>query len=103
MAEPDEQQRASKVDAKCPGASEREGQRSRRHGVANLCQAVHSVASTTSRMAASAIPSRARLSAVQPKAITIRRLSEASSRKSTLSAKSDTEPIAKATANLTPK
>src|SRR5262245_66106289 len=32
MAEPDEQQRASKVDAKCPGAGEREGHRSRRHG-----------------------------------------------------------------------
>jgi hypothetical protein len=54
-------------------------------------------------MAASAIPSRARLSAVQPKAVAIRRLSEASSRKSTLSANSDTEPIAKATANSTPK
>jgi hypothetical protein len=54
-------------------------------------------------MAASAIPTRARLSGLQPKAITIRRLSEASSRKSTLSANSDTEPIAKATANSTPK
>jgi hypothetical protein len=75
MAEPDEQEGASKVDGERARAGEREGQRGRRHGGG----------------------------AVQPNAVAIRRLSEASSRKSTLSANSDTEPIAKATANSTPK
>ena len=70
----------------------------------NFCQAVHSVASPGTRMmAASAMPARTRAGADQPSASTIRRLIAVSSRKSTLSANSDTEPMARATANSTPK
>src|SRR5258708_37657398 len=73
-------------------------------GALILCHAVQSVASPgTSRTPASTIPSRARLRAVQPKATAIKRLTEASSRKSMLSANRETEPMASATANSTPK
>src|SRR4051794_9882717 len=59
-------------------------------GTQNFSHAVQSVAKPgTRRIPASSIPTRARFLAVQPSAATIRRLTEASSRKSTLSAKSD--------------
>lgn len=54
-------------------------------------------------MNASAILTRALFLAVQPSATKIRRFTEASSRKSMLSANSDTELIARATLNSTPK
>ena len=57
----------------------------------------------TRRMPARAIPRRARFRAVQPSAKTIRKLTDASSKKSTLSANSDTEPMAIAVVNSTPK
>src|ERR1700682_694803 len=67
-------------------------------------QAVQRVASPgTKRIPASAIPTRARRAADQPIAARIRRLTEASSRKSTLAANSETEPIERATANSIPK
>jgi hypothetical protein len=70
----------------------------------NFSQAVQSVAMAgTIRMPASVIPTRARRAALHPKAARIRKLTEASSRKSMLSANNDTEPIARATANSTPK
>ena len=73
-------------------------------GSQNLSQAVHSVARPgTSRMPAKTLPSKARRDALQPSATKMSKLIEASSRKSTLSANSDTEPIAVATANSTPK
>jgi hypothetical protein len=49
------------------------------------------------------MPMRARRTADQPSAAKMRKLIEASSRKSTLSANSATEPIARATANSMPK
>jgi hypothetical protein len=57
----------------------------------------------TSRISASTMPSAARRRAGQPSATAISVLIDASSRKSTLSANSDTEPIARATENSTPK
>jgi hypothetical protein len=67
-------------------------------GDMNLSHAVQSVARPgTSRIPASAMPSRARLVALHPSATAIKRLTEASSRKSTLSAKSETEPMVRAT------
>src|SRR3546814_1155617 len=69
-------------------------------GAPILSHAVHKVASPgTSRMPASAIPSRARLRTVQPSASRISKLTEASSRKSTESANSETDPISSATAH----
>jgi hypothetical protein len=50
-----------------------------------------------------AIPTSARLRALQPKAIRISPFTAASSRKSIESANSETEPIARATENSTPK
>src|SRR3954447_16986437 len=62
-------------------------------GALSFVHAVQIVASAgTSRMPARAIPSRARFAALQPSATAIKMLTEASSRKSTLSANSDTEP-----------
>ena len=53
----------------------------------NFCHAVHSSANPgTSNTAASSMPTRARLRADQPRATAIRKLTLASSRKSTLSA-----------------
>ena len=73
-------------------------------GRLNLDHAIHSVAIPgASRMAARHMPNRVRLTAVQPSAAKIRRFTSASSRKSTLSANSETEPILEATANSTPK
>src|SRR5689334_13482424 len=73
-------------------------------GTLNLVQAIQSVAAAgTRRTPASSMPSRARFAAVQPSAAAIRMLTEASSRKSTLSANRDTDPMASATANSTPK
>jgi hypothetical protein len=73
-------------------------------GNQNLSQAVHSVARPgTSRMPASTMPRRARRGALHVSATKMSRLIDASSRKSTLSANSETEPIASATANSTPK
>ena len=73
-------------------------------GAMNFCHAVHSVeAPGTSKIPATAIPRRARLLALQPSATAIKKLTDVSSKKSMLSAKSDTEPIATATANSTPK
>ena len=77
---------------------------SRTTGRLNFCHAVQRVARPgTSRMAASAMPTRARHLALQPSATRISRLTEVSSRKSIESANRDTEPIASATANSTPK
>ena len=73
-------------------------------GSTNFPQAVHSVARPgTSRISASAMPTRERRAADHAIAKKISRLTEVSSRKSMLSANSDTEPIASATANSTPK
>ena len=73
-------------------------------GNASFCHAVQSVARPgASRMPASTIPTSARRRAPQPSAARMSRLTEASSRKSMLSANSDTDPIASATANSTPK
>ena len=73
-------------------------------GTLNFCQAVHSVASAgTSRINANAMPSLARAFGGQPSAKAISRLTDASSRKSMLSANSETEPIASATTNSIPK
>ena len=70
----------------------------------NLCQAIHKVARPgTSNIAASSIPTRARALADQASAARTRKLTEASSRKSMLSANSDTEPIDSATAHSIPK
>ncbi|MCY1298027.1 hypothetical protein D9M70_474910 [compost metagenome] len=70
----------------------------------NFAHAVHKKASAgTSRMNAIAMPTRARLRAVHASAKKIRRFTDASSRKSTLSAKRDTEPMASATTNSTAK
>jgi hypothetical protein len=55
------------------------------------------------RLNNSAIPTRARHTRVIPSAATMSRLTEASSRKSMLSARSDTEPIRRAVMNSTPK
>ena len=54
-------------------------------------------------MSASSEPSAARRRTDQPSASAISVLIDASSRKSMLSANSDTEPIARATPNSTPK
>ena len=54
-------------------------------------------------MPASTMPILARALALQRKATRMRKLTEASSRKSMLSANSDTEPILSATANSTLK
>ena len=51
---------------------------------------------------ASSIPIRARFRAVHPNANAISRLTDASSKKLTLSANSDTEPMAVAKANSIP-
>jgi len=73
-------------------------------GSRNFCQAVQTVLRPgISRITPSAIPKRARLVALQPSATAITRLIEVSSRKSTLSARSETEPITIATPNSTPK
>lgn len=73
-------------------------------GSRNFCHAVQTVLRLgMSKIPARAIPKRARLVARQPRATAISRLIEVSSRKSTLSAKSDTEPMANATLNSTPK
>ena len=70
----------------------------------NLAHAAHRVAMPgTSRRPAIAMPTRARRATLQPRAATMRRLTAASSRKSTLSANSETEPMARATANSMPK
>jgi hypothetical protein len=70
----------------------------------NLCQAMPKLARPgTSRMAASAFPTRDRAAVLQPKASRIKRLTEASSRKSIESANSETDPIERATANSIPK
>ncbi len=62
--------------------------------MSNFSHAVQTVAKAgTSNRAASAIPSRALKRGAQPKPTKIRRLTEASSRKSTLSANKDTEPM----------
>jgi hypothetical protein len=74
------------------------------NGARNFSQAVQRVARPgIKRMPASAIPTRARFVALQASAIAIKKLTDASSRKSMLSATSETEPIARATANSTPK
>src|SRR6185437_180351 len=73
-------------------------------GSANFSQAVHRVAMPgMSRIPASAIPTRALLRAVQPRAMRIKILTEVSSRKSILSANKETDLIAVATENSTPK
>ena len=54
-------------------------------------------------MPANTMPRRARRGALHLSATRMSKLIEASSRKSTLSANSETEPIASATANSTPK
>ena len=73
-------------------------------GNENFCQAAHTVAMPGTRSStASTMPRRARRDADQPRARAISVLTEASSRKSMLSAKSDTEPIAFATPNSTAK
>src|ERR1700719_1673469 len=70
----------------------------------NFPHAVHSVARPgPSSIPASTIPRRARVLALQLTAMAIRRLTDASSRKSMLSAKSETDRIAAATANSIPK
>jgi len=69
-------------------------------GTVNFCQAAHTVAIPGTRSSsASTMPRRARRDAGQPRASAISVLTEASSRKSTLSANSETEPIASATPN----
>ena len=77
----------------------------RRHRAArNFCHAVQTVLRLgISKIPERAIPKRARLVNRRPRATAISRLIEVSSRKSTLSAKSDTEPMANATPNSTPK
>lgn len=73
-------------------------------GANTFPHAAHSVANPgISRIPARTIPKRARLLALQLSAMAIKRLSDASSRKSMLSAKSETERIAAATANSIPK
>ena len=73
-------------------------------GAAIFCQTVQSVAIPgTSNMAASAIPTRDRARSDQPSASRIRRLTDVSSRKSMLSANSETEPIEIAALNSTKK
>src|SRR6516165_4412535 len=73
-------------------------------GRENFSQAVQSVARLgMSRIPARTIPTWERWRALQPRAIRIRKLIEVSSRKSMLSAKSETEPIASATLNSTTK
>ena len=68
-------------------------------GASSFSHAVQIVARAGTRSkAASAIPSRALERGAQPNPTKIRRLTEASSRKSTLSANKDTEPIARAMA-----
>jgi len=70
----------------------------------NFSHAVHRVARPgASRIPESAIPTRARHRADQARATRMRQFTEVSSRKSILSANSETEPIANATANSTPK
>src|ERR1700731_2586315 len=64
----------------------------------NFRQAVQTVANHgRNRIPASTIPRGARRGALHPSATRIRKLTDASSRKSMLSAKSDTDPIATAT------
>ncbi len=64
------------------------------------CHAVQSVARPgISRMPARPMPTRARCFAPHSRAARIRKLTDASSRKSMLSANSDTEPMARAAAN----
>jgi hypothetical protein len=90
--------------AKAPAPVRESGSGAGGTGSRNLSQAVQSVASPEmSRMPASTVPTRERLRAPQPKAMRIRKLIEVSSRKSMLSAKRETEPIASATLNSTPK
>ena len=59
--------------------------------------------SRNERIPASAIPTHPRLRAVQPTAIITRKLTDASSRKSILSANSDTDPMTRAAGQLDPK
>ena len=73
-------------------------------GDAIFCHTVQSAARPgTSRMTASAIPSRDRACNDQPSASRISRLTEVSSRKSMLSANSETEEIEIADVNSTKK
>src|SRR5206468_1235450 len=73
-------------------------------GTATFSQAVQSVARPgASRIAARAMPTSERRCALQPSATRMRPLTAASSRKSIESANRDTDPIASATANSTPK
>jgi len=93
-----------KLTAKAPRPVSDRGSGAGGIGATNFPHAVHSVARPgTSSIPARTIPRRARLLALQPSAMAIRRLTDASSRKSMLSAKSETDPIAAATANSTPK
>ncbi len=73
-------------------------------GALNFAQAVQSTANPgMSRMPASTMPTRARAANDQRNASRMSKLTDASSRKSMLSANSETEPIALATENSTPK
>jgi len=94
----------TKLTASAPAPARESGTGSGGTGTLNFSHAVQSVANPgTSRIPASAMPTRARCSALHPSAVTIRKLTEASSRKSMLSASSETEPMAMATANSIPK
>ena len=93
-----------KLIARAPRPVSDRGRGAGATGAISFSQAVHSVASPgISRIPARAIPKRARRVALQPSAKAIRILTDASSRKSMLSANSETEPVAAATANSTPK
>src|SRR5690606_29901187 len=73
-------------------------------GLVNLPHSAHNSDSAgTSRIAASSMPTFERADSDQPSATRIRKFTEASSRKSTLSANSDTEPMVRATMNSTKK
>src|ERR1700722_1063128 len=73
-------------------------------GTLSLSHAAQRVARAgISRMTARPMPTRALYFAPQSRAARIRKLTDASSRKSMLSANSDTEPMAKAAANSMPK
>ncbi len=92
----------ARLTAKAPSPVPDSSQGSGGVGALNFCHAVQSSANAgTNRIAASTMPARALLRTDHPRAAKIKKLTAASSRKSMLSAKSETDPIFRATKNST--
>ena len=95
---------AEQIDGKCACPGQRQRNRIRSYGLAEFSPMRSRLSQDPVQAATrSNIATRALCRAVQPNATTMMKLTEASSRKSILSANRDTEPIAIATANSTAK